>query len=428
MANVIVVGTQWGDEGKGKIVDLLTPSIDVVVRYQGGANAGHTVIIGEQKTILHLVPSGILHEKCLCIIGNGVVVDPKVLIDEIDGLHQQGYLKEPGRLTLSGKAHLVLPYHRLIDQLREEQAGGAKIGTTGRGIGPAYEDKVTRIGIRAGDLMSVDGFRRRLEAVLPIKNRTIEMLGGKPFSVGELTAEAEGWAARLARHIVDAEELLHERIAQGKRILFEGAQGAALDIDHGTYPFVTSSSTVAGGACCGAGVGPTMIDEVLGIAKAYTTRVGNGPFPTELSDDIGERLQTQGKEFGSTTGRRRRCGWFDAALVRHAVRVSGVTMLAVTKLDVLSGIEKLKICVGYEAGGRRTDRLPSSVDGFDGLVPVYEEMPGFSEDISGARSFGELPENARAYVKKLEELCNCKAAIISVGSERSAHIMIRNPF
>ncbi|HPQ80758.1 MAG TPA: adenylosuccinate synthase [bacterium] len=428
MANVIIVGTQWGDEGKGKIVDLLTPSIDVVVRYQGGANAGHTVIIGEQKTILHLVPSGILHEKCLCIIANGVVVDPKVLIDEIDGLHQQGYLKDPSRLLLSAQAHLVLPYHRLIDGLREEEAGGAKIGTTGRGIGPAYEDKVCRIGIRAGDLVDAGRFCRRLEAVLPIKNRTIEMLGGKPVSFDELAAEAEGWSARLGRHVVDSEALLHEQIAKGKRILFEGAQGTALDIDHGTYPFVTSSNTVSGGACCGAGVGPTMIDEVLGIAKAYTTRVGNGPFPTELSCEVGEKLQTNGKEFGSTTGRRRRCGWFDAVVARHAVRVNGVTMLAITKLDVLSGIDTLKICTGYRVGGETIDHFPSSVERFDNLEPVYEEMPGFSEDISSARSFKDLPRNAQGYVERVAELCGCRISIISVGSERSEHIMIENPF
>ena len=428
MANVIVVGSQWGDEGKGKIVDLLTPSIDVVVRFQGGANAGHTVIIGEQKTILHLVPSGILHEKCLCIIGNGVVVDPKVLIDEIDGLHQQGYLKDPSRLALSEHAHLVLPYHRLIDQLREEQAGGTRIGTTGRGIGPAYEDKVTRVGVRAGDLVDLAVFRRRMEGVLPIKNRQIEMLGGKPMGIEELMAQAEEWSSRLSRHVVDAEELVHARIRQGSRILFEGAQGTALDIDHGTYPFVTSSNTVAGGACCGAGVGPTAIDEVLGIAKAYTTRVGNGPFPTELDDAVGERLQTQGREFGATTGRKRRCGWFDAVVVRHAARVNGITMLAITKLDVLSGIDPLRICVAYEIGGKRTERFPANAERFGEITPVYEEMPGFAEDISAVRRFEELPVNAQTYVRRLTELSGAEAAIISVGSERSAHIMIRNPF
>jgi adenylosuccinate synthase len=428
MANVIVVGTQWGDEGKGKVIDLLTPSIDAVVRYQGGANAGHTMVIGEQKTILHLVPSGILHERCLCIIGNGVVVDPKVLIDEIDGLHQQGYLKDPSRLALSQNAHLVLPYHKLLDQLREEARGKAKIGTTGRGIGPAYEDKVARRGIRAGDLVDPGVFRHRLEEVLALKNREIEMLGGKPFDLEEIARMGEEWSRRLAKHVVDAEQLIHGRIEQGNRILFEGAQGTALDIDHGTYPFVTSSHTVAGAACCGSGVGPTDIDDVLGITKAYTTRVGNGPFPTELSDEVGERLQKQGSEFGSTTGRKRRCGWFDAVVVRHAARVNGLTLLAVTKLDVLSGLKTLKICTGYRIGDEVVDDFPASFTKFDEIVPVYEEMPGWDEDISGARTFEELPKPAQDYVTRLSELAEVPVSLISVGSERSAHIMMKNPF
>jgi adenylosuccinate synthase len=428
MSNVIVVGTQWGDEGKGKVIDLLTPSIDVVVRYQGGANAGHTMVIGEQQTILHLVPSGILHERCLCIIGNGVVVDPKVLIDEIDGLHQQGYLKDPSRLALSQNAHLVLPYHKLLDQLREESLGNAKIGTTGRGIGPAYEDKVARRGIRAGDLVDVEIFRQRLEEVLTIKNREIEMLGGKPMLLDGILEQGEAWSRRLRSHVVDAEQLLHARIQQGQHILFEGAQGTALDIDHGTYPFVTSSHTVAGAACCGAGVGPTMIDHVLGITKAYTTRVGNGPFPTELKDGCGVHLQSQGKEFGATTGRRRRCGWFDVVVVRHAARVNGLTMLAMTKLDVLSGIETLRICTGYRIGDRIADDFPSSAADFERIDPVYEDMPGWTADISGARTMNDLPGAARAYLARLSELVGVPIALVSVGSERSAHIMIQNPF
>jgi len=428
MANVIVVGTQWGDEGKGKIIDLLTPSIDVVVRYQGGANAGHTMVIGEQKTILHLVPSGILHERCLCIIGNGVVVDPKVLIDEIDGLHQQGYLKDPGRLALSQNAHVVLPYHKLLDQLREESLGRAKIGTTGRGIGPAYEDKVARRGIRAGDLVDPAVFRHRLEEVLAVKNREIELLGGRPFELDEIAGMGEEWSRRLAKHVVDAEQLIHKRIEAGDRILFEGAQGTALDIDHGTYPFVTSSHTVAGAACCGAGVGPTDIDDVLGITKAYTTRVGNGPFPTELADEVGERLQEQGREFGSTTGRKRRCGWFDAVVVRHAARVNGLTLLAVTKLDVLSGLETIKICTGYRIGNEVVDDFPTSFTKFDEIKPVYEDVPGWDEDITGARSFDDLPKTAQDYVNRLSELAEVPVSIISVGSERSAHIMVKNPF
>ncbi len=428
MSNVVVVGTQWGDEGKGKVIDLLTPSIDVVVRYQGGANAGHTVVIGEEKTILHLVPSGILHERCLCIIGNGVVLDPKVLIDEIDGLHQQGYLKNPSRLAISRNAHLVLPYHKLIDQLREEAMGASRIGTTGRGIGPAYEDKVARIGIRAGDLIDPDLFRSRIEDVLPFKNRQIEMLGGKPFDSSELLELGAEWSRRLSRHVVDAEGLLHGKIRTGARILFEGAQGTALDVDHGTYPYVTSSNTVAGAACSGAGVGPTMIDDVLGITKAYTTRVGNGPFPTELNDEIGEHLQQRGKEFGATTGRKRRCGWFDAVVVRHAARVNGLTMLAVTKLDVLSGLETIKICTGYRTDNAVVDEFPSSISQFVGVTPVYEQMPGWTDDISSARSEAELPSAAKAYVARIVELTGVPISIISVGSERSAHITLSNPF
>jgi len=428
MANVIVVGTQWGDEGKGKIIDLLTPSIEAVVRYQGGANAGHTMVIGQQKTILHLVPSGILHERCLCIIGNGVVVDPKVLIDEIDGLHQQGYLKDPSRLALSQNAHLVLPYHKLLDQLREEAMGKARIGTTGRGIGPAYEDKVARRGIRAGDLTDPDAFRHRLEEVLVMKNREIELMGGRAIALEEIERLGVEWSQRLARHVVDTEQLLHARIAAGDQILFEGAQGTALDVDHGTYPYVTSSNTVAGAACCGAGLGPTMIDEVLGITKAYTTRVGNGPFPTELDDEVGEHLQNKGREFGSTTGRKRRCGWFDAVVVRHAARVNGLTMLAVTKLDVLSGLERIRICTGYRLGDEVVDDFPASFDEFVKIEPVYEEMAGWDDDISRARSERDLPKAARDYVARLCELSGVPASVISVGSERSEHIMIKNPF
>ena len=429
MANVVVVGTQWGDEGKGKIIDLLTPSVDVVVRYQGGANAGHTVVIGEQRTILHLVPSGILHEKCLCIIGNGVVLDPKVLIDEIDGLHQQGYLKDPSRLVVSQKAHLVLPHHRMIDQLMEEaKGGGRRIGTTGRGIGPAYADKASRTGIRAGDLLKPEIFKRRLEEALPLKNRWIETLGGQPVEMEGLLAEAKEWSARLSRHIQDVESLLHQKIQEGKNILFEGAQGTALDIDHGTYPFVTSSNTVAGEACCGSGVGPKVIEEVLGVVKAYTTRVGHGPFPTELKDDVGNQLQERGREFGATTGRRRRCGWFDAVLVGLAARLNSLTILAITKLDVLSGLDTLKICVGYDIDGKRFDTFPSSLEEFDRLQPIYEEMPGWTEDIAQVRRFDDLPKAARNYIRRVEELVGVGVSILSVGYERNAYIVLKSPF
>lgn len=428
MSNVVVVGTQWGDEGKGKIIDLLTPSVDVVVRFQGGANAGHTVVIGDQKTILHLVPSGILHEKCLCIIGNGVVLDPKVLIDEIDGLSEQGFLKDPQRLSISQNAHVVMPYHRIIDDLREEALGAARIGTTGRGIGPAYEDKISRIGIRAGDIIDSKVFLKKLETILPIKNRLIEAFGGKAVKIDEIAAQVSEWCDRLRLHVVDAEKLIHDKIREKKRILFEGAQGTALDIDHGTYPFVTSSNTVAGSACSGAGVGPTIIDDVLGITKAYTTRVGNGPFPTELENDIGERLQKKGREFGATTGRKRRCGWFDAVLVRHAARVNGLTMIAMTKLDVISGIDPLMICTGYEIAGKMTEDFPSSVGEFENLRPIYEELPGWTEDISAVRKFEDLPRNTQKYVSRIAELSGVSIAIVSVGPERNANIVLKHPF
>lgn len=363
MANVVVVvGAQWGDEGKGRIIDLLTPSVDAVVRYQGGANAGHTVVIGGVKTILHLVPSGVLHADCLCMIGNGVVIDADVLIDEIEGLHSQGYLKNPKMLAISKNAHLVLAYHRQIDQLREAKLGSARIGTTGRGIGPVYADKAARQGIRFGEMLDPNIFRRRLEQVLPEKNKLMELLGGHPIEIDSLCAEADEWRKRLSHHAADTALLLHKYISQGKKVLFEGAQGTALDIDHGTYPYVTSSNTIAGEACCGAGVGPTMIDDVLGVVKAYTTRVGEGPFPTEDKGKVGEHLQNRGKEFGATTGRKRRCGWFDAVILKHAARVNGLTMLAVTKLDVLTGIDPVRICTGYKLDGNVIDYVPSSED------------------------------------------------------------------
>lgn len=428
MPNIIVVGAQWGDEGKGKIIDLLTPSVDVVVRFQGGANAGHTVVIGEEKTILHLIPSGILHERCRCIIGNGVVIDPAVLIDEIEGLHAQGYLAESERLSISHNAHVVMPYHRQIDALREEQRGNARIGTTGRGIGPTYEDKAARLGLRCGDLIDPTIFGKRLKMIVPIKDQQIAALGGKPIDVAEMLALREEWASKLEGHICDATLLLHREIERGSTVLFEGAQGTALDVDHGTYPFVTSSNTVAGGALSGAGVGPKVIDDVMGIVKAYTTRVGQGPFMTELDDDAGAHLQDRGKEFGATTGRKRRCGWFDAVLVRHAARINGLTTLTLTKLDVLSGLDTVKICTGYELGGDRIDYVPAHEEGLSRVKPIYEEMPGWSEDVTAARSLDELPGTTRAYVERIEKLVGVPIGIISVGPERSANIILNNPF
>lgn len=428
MPNVIVVGAQWGDEGKGKIIDLLTPSVDVVVRFQGGANAGHTVVIGDERTILHLVPSGVLHERCHCIIGNGVVLDPTVLIDEVDGLNAQGYLPDPKRLAVSWNAHVVMPYHRQIDLLREEKLGGARIGTTGRGIGPAYEDKVSRLGIRCGELIDRTAFISRLEMVLPLKNQQIESLGGKPYDIDELVKQGGEWASRIEQHVCDTTLLLHSEMRNNKKILFEGAQGTALDIDHGTYPYVTSSNTIAGGAMCGAGVGPSSIDQVLGIVKVYTTRVGQGPFPTELDDEVGGHLQERGKEFGATTGRRRRCGWFDAVLVRHAARVNGLSMLALTKLDVLSGLDEIKICTAYEVDGKRIDYLPAGGDELSRAVPVYEKHRGWKGNITDARSLDQLPPETRRYVGRISELIDVPVGIVSVGPERSANIILKNPF
>lgn len=422
MPALIVVGAQWGDEGKGKIVDLLTPRADFVVRYQGGANAGHTLVIGGERTVLHLIPSGILHEGCRCIIGNGCVVDPQVLIDEIDGLLQRGYLKHPKQLTISAHAHVVFPYHRMIDLLREERRGTASIGTTGRGIGPAYEDKASRLGIRLIDMLDANLFEERLNFVLPEKNRQLEVLGGKALVKDELVELGERWSRRLAPFVANAELMVYEALSAGKKILFEGAQGTALDIDHGTYPYVTSSNTVAGAACAGSGIGPTMITEVLGVAKAYATRVGHGPFPTELHDEVGERLQAKGMEFGSTTGRRRRCGWFDAVLANHAKRVNGLTGLALTKLDVLTGIDPLKICVSYHLDGQRISHLPQTESECQRTVPVYEECAGWSEAITEIRSFEELPRAARAYVQRISELVGIPLQLLSVGPDRQAHI------
>ncbi|MBI4126484.1 MAG: adenylosuccinate synthase [Deltaproteobacteria bacterium] len=412
MSTLIIVGAQWGDEGKGKVIDLLTPQVDMVVRYQGGANAGHTVVVGDEKVVLHLLPSGVLHEGCQCVIGNGVVIDPDVLITEMAGLQERGYLRDPLRVVVSDRAHVVFPYHRLIDQLREARKDATFIGTTGRGIGPTYEDKVARRGIRMGDLIQPDVLRKLLETILPQKNQEIVSLGGKPLVFAELFAQATIWGEKISHHVKDASLLVEQSIRNKKQVLFEGAQGTALDVDQGTYPYVTSSNTVAGGACTGVGIGPTLIDDVWGVSKAYTTRVGEGPFPTEEKSSAGEHLRKQGHEFGSTTGRPRRCGWFDVPLVRHAARVNGLTGLVVTKLDVLTGLEDVKVCVKND----------------DQKVPVYETFPGWTEDITHARSLKDLPRNARNYISALEEKCQVPIVLVSVGSERSQHIMVRKPF
>jgi len=430
MANVAVVGTQWGDEGKGKIVDLYTEKADVVARFQGGNNAGHTLVVQGRKTILHLIPSGILHDYKICIIGNGVVFDPVVFLQEIEELRQGGLLPSHTKLFISEKAHLIMPYHRSIDQAREARSSGIKIGTTGRGIGPAYEDKVARTGIRVGDLYEEDLFREKLRQSLEEKNfLLINYFKDKPLSEEEIAAQYLSYAQKIKPYVADTSMILDHAIKQGKKILFEGAQGSHLDVDHGTYPYVTSSNTVSGNASCGSGIGPNAISTVVGICKAYTTRVGEGPFPTELQDEIGNHMQAVGQEFGATTGRKRRCGWLDMVLVRQAVRVSGITALAITKLDVLTGLNKLKICVGYKsASGEFSYAAPASMRVLSACQPIYEEYDGWKENILDAREISELPANARKYLKRLEELAEAKIVLVSVGAGREETIMSEDPF
>jgi adenylosuccinate synthase len=429
MANVVVVGAQWGDEGKGKVVDIYTEFADDVVRYQGGNNAGHTLVVGDEKIVLHLIPSGILHEGKRCIIGNGVVLDPEVFIREITNLKAKGKFKDDGVLLLSESLHIIMPYHKRIDIAREVKSAEKKIGTTGRGIGPAYEDKIGRRGIRLMDLLDKDLFSRKLKEALEEKNFILEkLLGEKPFTFDEIFAEYSVYAETLARYVADTTLVLHQDVKAGKKMLFEGAQGTLLDVDHGTYPFVTSSSTCAGGACTGTGVSPRDINEIIGISKAYVTRVGSGPFPTELEDAAGEQLRQTGGEFGATTGRPRRCGWFDALVIKYAVRVNGLSGIALTKLDVLSAFETIKICTGYAYKDTFLTELPANLDVFEKCRPVYEEMPGWLTDITAARSFAELPEKARSYVKRLEELAGCPIVLVSVGPRRDETIMLKNPF
>ncbi|ACM19208.1 adenylosuccinate synthetase [Geotalea daltonii FRC-32] len=429
MANVVVVGAQWGDEGKGKVVDIYTEFADDVVRYQGGNNAGHTLVVGDEKIVLHLIPSGILHKGKRCIIGNGVVLDPEVFIREITNLKAKGKFQDDGVLLLSESLHIIMPYHKRIDIAREAKSGAKKIGTTGRGIGPAYEDKIGRRGIRLMDLLDKQVFTRKLKESLEEKNFLLEkMLGEKPFSFEEIFDEYSAFADTLRTYVADTTLVLHQDLKAGKKLLFEGAQGTLLDVDHGTYPYVTSSSTCAGGACTGTGASPRDINEIIGISKAYVTRVGSGPFPTELEDADGEKLRQTGGEFGATTGRPRRCGWFDALVIKYAVRVNGLTGIALTKLDVLSDFETIKICTGYSYNGKFLSELPANLDIFEKCQPVYEEMPGWQTDITAARSFDDLPEKARTYVKRLEELAGCPIVLVSVGPRRDQTIMLKNPF
>lgn len=426
MANIVIVGAQWGDEGKGKIVDLLTRYADIVVRFQGGNNAGHTIVLKGEKFVFHLIPSGILYENKQCVIGNGVVVDPAVLIEEVNELKKRGYLKDDSQLMVSEEAHLILPYHRRIDIARDRVF---KIGTTGRGIGPAYEDKVARYGIRVVDLMDEEVFRKKLKANLLQKNAYLsEVLKEECFELSEIFDEFLRFKKQLEKYVRNTSIILYDEIQKGKHILFEGAQGALLDVDHGTYPYVTASNTVAGNACAGSGIGPTMIDSVIGVAKAYTTRVGEGPFPTELKDQVGERIREKGGEYGATTGRPRRCGWFDAVVVNHAIRINGIQEVAITKLDVLNDFDKVKICVGYRVNGKVLHHVSSNLKILESSEPIYEELDGWRKEVKGTKKISELPVQAQRYLKRIEELTNVKIAMVSVGSERNETIELKNPF
>ena len=428
MSNIVVVGTQWGDEGKGKVVDLLTARSDLVVRFQGGNNAGHTLVVDGKQFIFHIIPSGILYEDKKCLIGNGLVVDPEVLLEEIENLKKTGILIGPERLSLSEKAHIIMPYHRAIDIAREAAKGKAKLGTTGRGIGPCYEDKVARIGVRAVDLTEPEILEEKIKINLKEKNFLLEkFLGAEPLEPQSILDNYLAMGEKLGPFITDVSVELEQALKAQKGILFEGAQGTHLDIDHGTYPYVTSSNPVAGTACSGAGVGPNQLHHVVGIVKAYTTRVGAGPFVTELEDETGDYIQEQGKEFGATTGRRRRCGWLDLIVVRDSARLNGLDSLAITKLDVLTGLKSLKICVGYEIDGERVVHRPASLKRMAACAPLYEELPGCQDDISGAREVEQLPEEASAYIKAIEDITGVPVSIISVGPGRDETIIVKYP-
>ncbi|MFG3224255.1 adenylosuccinate synthase [Kitasatospora sp. NPDC048194] len=425
MPALVLVGAQWGDEGKGKATDLLGGSVDYVVRYQGGNNAGHTVVIGDQKYALHLLPSGILSPNVTPVIGNGVVIDPAVLLSELSGLNERGI--DTSKLLVSGNAHLITPYHRTLDKVTERFLGKRRIGTTGRGIGPTYADKINRVGIRVQDLFDESILRQKIEAALHDKNQILVKLYNRRTIPADLVVEEYlGYAEKIKPFLADTTLVLDKALKANKVVLLEGGQGTLLDVDHGTYPFVTSSNPTAGGACTGAGIGPTKIDRVIGILKAYTTRVGSGPFPTELFDEDGEALRRIGGERGVTTGRDRRCGWFDAVIARYATRVNGLTDFFLTKLDVLTGWEQIPVCVAYEIDGKRVEELPYNQSDFHHAKPIYETLPGWSEDISKAKTFAELPKNAQAYVKALEEMSGAPISAIGVGPGRDETIQINS--
>ena len=422
MPAIVLVGAQWGDEGKGKATDLLGDTVDYGVRYQGGNNAGHTVVIGSEKYALHLLPSGILSPNVVPVIGNGVVIDPAVLLEEIRGLDARGI--NTSKLVISTNAHLITPYHRTIDKVSERFLGKSKIGTTGRGIGPAYADKISRIGIRVQDLFDRSILEQKLEGALNDKNQVLtKVFNRKNMSVSEILEEYLAYAEILRPYVADTSLLLDKALKAGKTVLLEGSQGTLLDVDHGTYPFVTSSNPTAGGACTGSGIGPKAITRVIGIVKAYTTRVGSGPFPTELLDEDGDKLRTIGHEYGTTTGRNRRCGWYDAPIARYAVRINGLTDFFLTKLDVLTGWEKIPVCVAYDVDGTRHDELPASQTDFHHAKPIYEYLPGWKEDISKARTLSDLPKNAQDYVKYLEEISGAPMSAIGVGPGRDETIV-----
>lgn len=429
MPNVVIIGTQWGDEGKGKVVDLLTNQADVVVRFQGGPNAGHTVVVGDKQTILHQVPSGILHEGKKCVVGNGVVLDIENLIKEIEEVKGQGYFAADDSLLISEKAHLIMPYHKRIDLAREKMKGKNKIGTTGRGIGPAYEDKVGRCGIRLIDVFNDAVCKEKLQTVLKEKNFYLERyLDEKPFEVQEIFQMLADKRDTLKKYIGDASAFLHQALSENKKVLFEGAQGTMLDIDHGTYPFVTSSNTASAQAAIGSGIGPKHLDRIVGIAKAYTTRVGGGPFPTEQENEEGKYLRDKGTEYGATTGRPRRCGWFDFMTVNHAIRLNSITHLIITKLDVLSGLKTIKVCTGYSHNGGSLPGFPTDFTVLEQCEPVYEEVEGWQEDISSITGFEELPRAAQNYIKYLEKKSGIPVIAVSVGSKRSQYVSISDPF
>ena len=429
MSVVAIVGTQWGDEGKGKIVDLVSDKVDAVVRFQGGNNAGHTLVVNGKKHIFHLLPSGILHENMTCMIGNGVVIDPAVLIKEIERLEKEGIKITPDRLKISQHAHVIMPYHKALDNAREAKKGSKKIGTTGRGIGPCYEDKASRNGIRIHDLLKKEHLETKLKNILDEKNFMLQhYFKSEPIQFEQTLEEYFQYGKRLSDYVDNISLLLDEFIKQGKNIMFEGAQGTFLDIDHGTYPYVTSSNTLAGNICCGAGIGPGKIDKVVGVVKAYSTRVGGGPFPTELHDELGLHLREAGGEYGSTTGRPRRCGWLDIVMIKKACRLNGLDGIIITKLDVLTGLKELKISIAYRVNGQEIYDVPPDLEAFEQCTPVYKTLPGWNEDIRNIRTFSELPENTKLYLKTIEELVGVPIYIVSVGPAREETIILENIF